>query len=126
MRSCGVICRLARPEGAGKGTRGLGLFLLPRVLPDGRRNSYRIVRLKDKLGTRSTASGEIVLEGAQAWRVGDINRGFVQMAEMINASRLSNAVRAAGLMRRAFLEAREVCMHRVAFGRRLIDFPLQR
>jgi len=55
--------------------------LLPRVLPDGRRNSYRIVRLKDKLGTRSTASGEIVLEGAQAWLVGDINRGFVQMAE---------------------------------------------
>jgi len=117
---------LARPEGAGKGTRGLGLFLLPRVLPDGRRNSYRIVRLKDKLGTRSMASGEVVMDGAEAWLVGDIDRGFVQMAEMINASRLSNAVRAAGLMRRAFLEAREVCMHRVAFGRRLIDFPLQR
>jgi acyl-CoA dehydrogenase len=122
---------LARPEGATPetpvlGTRGLGLFLLPRVLPDGGRNSYRIVRLKDKLGTRSMASGEVVLDGAEAWLVGDIDRGFVQMAEMINASRLSNAVRAAGLMRRAFLEAREVCIHRVAFGRRLLDFPLQR
>jgi acyl-CoA dehydrogenase len=117
---------LARPEGATHGTRGLGLFLLPRVLPDRRRNSYRIVRLKDKLGTRSMASGEVVLEGAEAYLVGDIDRGFLQMAEMVNASRLSNAVRAAGLMRRAFFEAREVCMHRVAFGRRLIDFPLQR
>ncbi|MBV8848781.1 MAG: acyl-CoA dehydrogenase family protein [Methylobacteriaceae bacterium] len=117
---------LARPDGATHGTRGLGLFLLPRSLPDGTNNSYRIVRLKDKLGTRSMASGEVVLEGAEAWLVGDIDRGFVQMAEMINASRLSNAVRAAGLMRRAFLEAREVCIHRVAFGRRLIDFPLQR
>jgi alkylation response protein AidB-like acyl-CoA dehydrogenase len=117
---------LARPEGAVHGTRGLGLFLLPRVLPDGGRNSYRIVRLKDKLGTRSMASGEVIMDGAEAWLVGDIGRGFVQMAEMINASRLSNAVRAAGLMRRAFLEAREVCVHRVAFGRRLIDFPLQR
>ena len=117
---------LARPEGASDGTRGLGLFLLPRVLPDGSRNSYRLVRLKDKLGTRSMASGEVVLEGAQAWLIGDVDRGFVQMAEMINASRLSNAVRAAGLMRRAFLEAREVCIHRVAFGRRLIEFPLQR
>jgi alkylation response protein AidB-like acyl-CoA dehydrogenase len=116
---------LARPEGATHGTRGLGLFLLPRVLPDGSRNSYRIVRLKDKLGTRSMASGEVVLDGAQAWLVGDLDRGFVQMAEMVNASRLSNAVRAAGLMRRAFLEAREVCIHRTAFGRRLIDFPLQ-
>jgi acyl-CoA dehydrogenase len=117
---------LARPEGASDGTRGLALFLLPRFLPDGSRNSYRIVRLKDKLGTRSMASGEVALEGAEAWLVGDIDRGFVQMAEMINASRLSNAVRAAGLMRRAFLEAREVCVNRVAFGRRLIDFPLQR
>jgi alkylation response protein AidB-like acyl-CoA dehydrogenase len=117
---------LARPEGAAQGTRGLGLFLLPRVLPDESRNSYRIVRLKDKLGTRSMASGEIVLDGAQAFLVGDIDRGFVQMAEMVNASRLSNAVRSAGLMRRAFLEAREVCRHRIAFGRRLIDFPLQR
>jgi acyl-CoA dehydrogenase len=117
---------LARPEGATHGTRGLGLFLLPRVLPDGSRNAYRIVRLKDKLGTRSMASGEIVLEGAQAFLVGDIDRGFVQMTEMVNASRLSNAVRAAGLMRRAFLEAREVCRRRIAFGRRLIDFPLQR
>ncbi len=117
---------LARPEGARNGTSGLGLFLLPRVLPDGGANSYRIVRLKDKLGTRSMASGEIVLDGAQAWLIGDLDRGFVQMAEMVNASRLSNAVRAAGLMRRAFHEAREVCRHRVAFGRSLMDFPLQR
>jgi hypothetical protein len=117
---------LARPEGTTHGTRGLGLFLLPRVLPDGSANSYRIVRLKDKLGTRSMASGEVVFDGAQAWLIGDIDRGFVQMAEMVNASRLSNAVRAAGLMRRAFHEAREVCRHRVAFGRRLVDFPLQR
>ncbi|HZY14354.1 MAG TPA: acyl-CoA dehydrogenase family protein [Beijerinckiaceae bacterium] len=117
---------LARPQGATDGTRGLGLFLLPRVLPDGTTNSYRILRLKEKLGTRSMASGEVVLEGAQAFLVGAIDRGFVQMAEMVNASRLSNAVRAAGLMRRAFLEARELCIHRLAFGRRLIDFPLQR
>jgi acyl-CoA dehydrogenase len=122
---------LARPEDATPetrvlGTRGLGLFLLPRVLPDGGMNSYRIVRLKDKLGTRSMASGEVVLDGAEAWLVGDLDRGFVQMAEMVNASRLSNAVRSAGMMRRAFNEAREVCRHRVAFGRRLMDFPLQR
>jgi alkylation response protein AidB-like acyl-CoA dehydrogenase len=117
---------LARPEGATYGTRGLGLFLLPRVLPDGSRNSHRIVRLKDKLGTRSMASGEVIIDGAEAWLVGDIDRGFVQMTDMINASRLSNAVRAAGLMRRAFLEARQVCTHRIAFGRRLIEFPLQR
>jgi acyl-CoA dehydrogenase len=52
-----VALMLARPEGAPEGTAGLALFALPRRLKDGSRNSYRIVRLKDKLGTRSMASG---------------------------------------------------------------------
>ena len=55
---------LARPAGAPDGLKGVSLFLLPRHLPDGARNAYRIVRLKEKLGTRSMASGEISLAGA--------------------------------------------------------------
>jgi alkylation response protein AidB-like acyl-CoA dehydrogenase len=115
---------LARPEGGSAGTRGLGLFLMPRLLPDGALNAYRVIRLKDKLGTRSMASGEIKLDGARAWLVGELERGFVQMAEMINQSRLSNAVRSAGMMRRALHEALCVARGRQAFGRRLIDLPL--
>jgi acyl-CoA dehydrogenase len=114
---------LARPEDAVPGTAGLALFLLPRELPD-RPNGYRILRLKDKLGTRSMASGEIRLEGATAYLVGDLGRGFVQMTDMINNSRLSNGVRAAGLMRRALSEALFVASERRAFGRRLIELPL--
>jgi alkylation response protein AidB-like acyl-CoA dehydrogenase len=121
-----VALVLARPESAGPGTKGLGLFLLPRRLADGSPNHYRIVRLKDKLGTRSMASGEIRLDGAVAYLVGDPGRGFVQMADMINMSRLSNGMRAAGLMRRAFFEALHVAQNRVAFGRRLIDMELAR
>lgn len=122
---------LARPSGAPPGIKGVGLFLLPRDLPEGRRNAYRIVRLKDKLGTRSMASGEIRLEGAVAHLVGDDPRevpgaGFRQMADMVNNSRLSNGVRAAGLMRRAVTEAFYVARRRHAFGRALIDMPLMR
>jgi acyl-CoA dehydrogenase len=117
---------LARPVGAPAGTRGLGLFLLPRVLPDGTQNACHIVRLKDKLGTRSMASGEIRLEGATAYPVGDLAAGFRQMADMINNSRLSNGVRAAGLMRRAVTEALYVAHHRTAFGRHLVELPLMR
>jgi acyl-CoA dehydrogenase len=117
---------LARPVGAPAGTRGLGLFLLPRVLPDGTPNAFRIVRLKDKLGTRSMASGEIRLGGATAYPVGDLTAGFRQMADMINNSRLSNGVRAAGLMRRAVTEALYVAQRRTAFGRRLVELPLMR
>ena len=92
---------LARIDGAPAGMKGVSLFLLPRTLPDGTANAYRIVRLKDKLGTRSMASGEIRLEGARAYLVGEAGRGFQQMADMVNNSRLCNGVRAAGLMRRA-------------------------
>jgi acyl-CoA dehydrogenase len=115
---------LARPDGAVPGTKGLALFLLPRELPDGSPNAYRILRLKDKLGTRSMASGEIRLEGATAYLVGELGRGFAQMTDMINNSRLSNGVRAAGLMRRALSEALFVARERRAFGKRLVDLPL--
>ena len=117
---------LARTGDVASGIRGVSLFLLPRHLPDGSANSYRIVRLKDKLGTRSMASGEIRLDGALAWLVGEEGRGFVQMADMVNNSRLSNGVRAAGLMRRALGEAFYIARHREAFGRKLIELPLMR
>ncbi len=119
-----VVMLLARPEGAGPGTRGVGLFLMPRRLDDGSQNHYRIVRLKDKLGTRSMASGEIKLEGAIAYAVGKLDRGFVQMAEMVNSSRLSNGVKSTALMRRAHHDAMTVARNRVVFGSRIIDKPL--
>jgi alkylation response protein AidB-like acyl-CoA dehydrogenase len=121
-----VVMLLARPQGAVGGTRGVGLFLMPRRLDDGSPNHYRIVRLKDKLGTRSMASGEIKLEGAVAYAVGKLDRGFVQMAEMVNSSRLSNGVKSAALMRRAHHDAMTVAANRVVFGSRIIDLPLAR
>jgi acyl-CoA dehydrogenase len=72
------------------------------------------------------ASGEIRLEGALAYLVGDAQRGFVQMVDMINMSRLSNGMRAAGMMRRALTEALFWARNRVAFGKRLIEMPLMR
>ena len=121
-----VVMLLARPEGAPTGTRGVGLFLMPRFLDDGSANHYRIVRLKEKLGTRSMASGEIKLEGAIAYAVGRLDRGFVQMAEMVNSSRLSNGVKSTALMRRACHDAMTVATNRVVFGHRIIDLPLGR
>lgn len=115
---------LARVDGGLAGMKGVSLFLLPRQLDDGSANHYRIIRLKDKLGTRSMASGEIRLEGAVAYLVGEQGRGFVQMADMVNNSRLSNGVRAAGLMRRAVAEAEYIASERRAFGKRLADMPL--
>lgn len=121
-----VALLLARPEGAPAGTRGLALFALPRQLKDGRRNAYRIVRLKDKLGTRSMASGEILLEGAVAYLVGEADQGLKQMMEQVNLSRLSHGVRAAAMMRRCVNEAMVCARTRSAFGKTIIDYPLLR
>src|SRR6185312_16666338 len=65
-------------------------------------------------------------EGATAFLVGDPQQGFKQMADMINMSRLSNGMRAAGLMRRALTEALFVARNREAFGGRLEKLPLMR
>ncbi|WP_313297218.1 acyl-CoA dehydrogenase family protein [Diaphorobacter sp.] len=115
---------LAHVEGDPAGMKGISLFLLPRTLDDGSTNSYRIIRLKEKMGTRSMASGEIRLDGATAYLVGERGRGFVQIADMVNNSRLSNGVRSSGMMRRAVAEAEFVAHERIAFGKRLEDMPL--
>lgn len=119
-----VIVLLARPEGAQEGTRGLGLFAVPRELESGERNRYRIVRLKDKLGTRSMATGELAFDGALAYQLGELDQGFRHMTEMINTSRLSNGVKSAALMRRAVHDAQVVAQNRTVFGRKLIEQPL--
>lgn len=121
-----VVLLIARPEGAPKGNKGLALFAMPRRLDDGSRNRYRIARLKDKLGTRSMPSGEVIFEGAVAYLVGTIDQGLKQMLDQVNLSRLSHGVRAAAMMRRCLNESMVVARSRVVFGQRMINIPLQR
>jgi alkylation response protein AidB-like acyl-CoA dehydrogenase len=118
------ILALARPEGAAAGTAGLGLFLLERPLQDAR--TFRIERLKPKLGTRSMPTGEVTLEGAPAVLVGAVDAGFKQMANMLNLSRLYNAVVSCGAIGRGWLEARSYAQSRVAFGKKVYDHALAR
>ena len=121
-----LILTLARPEGAGAGTRGLGLFLVPKRLPDGERNRYRIERVKEKLGMRSFASGEVTFNGALALLIGGPGQGWLQMTEMLNITRLGCALAASALAQRSFVEALTHARGRVAFGKPLADLPLMR
>lgn len=124
--SADVVVLLARPEGAQAGGKGLGLYFMPRTLPDGSRNSYKIARIKDKLGSNSMASGEVILDGAIAYLLGDPTRGLKHMLEMVNSSRVSHLARAAGMMRRCLNEALAATRTRNAFGKAVIDHPLMR
>jgi putative acyl-CoA dehydrogenase len=104
---------------------GLTCFLLPRVLPDGTRNTFAIQRLKDKLGNRSNASSEIEFDGSTwARRVGEEGRGVATIIEMVAATRLDCVTGAAALMRQAVARATHHAAHREAFGGTLADKPL--
>ncbi|MEU6537349.1 acyl-CoA dehydrogenase family protein [Streptomyces sp. NPDC047000] len=105
---------------------GLSCFLVPRVLPDGSRNVFRVQRLKDKLGNRSNASAEPEFDGTVAWRVGPEGRGVKTIIDMVNCTRLDCVMMSAALMRRTLVEAGHHTRHRRAFGARLVDQPLMR
>lgn len=120
----GLALATARPEGAPPGSKGLGLYLVPSHLKDGSPNGYSIRRLKDKLGTKGLATGEIDLEGAEVIEVAAPPNGLKIMMEALEYSRIHNAVGAAGVTRRAFLEAASWAAHRQAFGKEIVNYPM--
>ena len=128
----GLGLTLARPQGATEGaTEGaaeggdrLGLYLVPARAPDGTPNRYRIRRLKDKLGTRGLATGEIELDDAHAVEVAPPPEGLRTMMAALGYSRIHNAMAATGIQRRAFAEALAHAETRTAFGHRLAAYPM--
>jgi putative acyl-CoA dehydrogenase len=105
---------------------GLSCFVVPRFGPDGDPNGLRFQRLKDKLGNRSNASGEVELDGASARLLGEEGRGVATVIEMVNHTRLDCAIGAASGMRQAVAQATHHAAHRAAFGSTLTDQPLMR
>ncbi len=105
---------------------GITCFLVPRWLPDGTRNPFTILRLKDKLGNKANASSEIEYDGTFAHRLGAPGRGVQTIIEMVHHTRLDTAMAPAGLMRAALAEAVQWARGRTVFQKRLIDQPLMR
>ena len=105
---------------------GLSCFLVPRVLPDGSRNTFRIQRLKDKLGNRSNASSEPEFDDTVAWLVGDEGKGVRTIIDMVTMTRLDCVLGSAAGTRAALAQAAHHVRHRAVFGAKLIDQPLMR
>jgi acyl-CoA dehydrogenase len=115
---------LARPEGNAAGGRGLAMFYVE-VRDDRRRlNDLRVLRLKDKLGTRQMPTAELALEGTVAHLVGMPADGTRAITPMLGITRLWNAVIAAGSLRRGLALARDYAVRREAFGGPIGDHPL--
>jgi putative acyl-CoA dehydrogenase len=117
---CDLFLVLAQAPG------GLSCFLVPRVLPDGTHNVFRIQRLKDKLGNRSNASSEPEFDGTVAWLVGGEGAGIRTIIEMVAMTRLDCVTGSASGMRAAVSQAIHHTRHRQAFGGPLADKPVMR
>jgi len=103
----------------------LSCFLVPRWKPDETKNGIIINRLKDKLGNRSNASSEVEFVDALGWLVGVEGRGVATIIEMVNHTRLDCMLGAAGLMEQSKLQAMHHSNFRGAWGKMLIEHPLQ-
>jgi acyl-CoA dehydrogenase len=99
---------LARLPDAPPGTRGISLFLVPKMLPDGTRNDVACTGIEHKLGihaspTCSMAFGEA--GGAVGWLVGAENRGLACMFTMMNKARLFTGLQGVAIAERAYQQA---------------------
>jgi putative acyl-CoA dehydrogenase len=103
---------------------GLTLFAVPRMLETGGSNTWRLIRLKEKLGNRSNATAEVELDDTWGVRIGEEGRGLRTMLGTISAIRLDSVLIATGLMRHAVVRALHHARNREAFGSPLVEKPL--
>ena len=113
----------ARPEGAPRNVRGLGLYLVPRRRADGSLN-YAVRRLKDKIATCSVPTGEVELRESEGWLLGQPEHGIYLILEVLNVSRVANSMGSTALAQRALADALAFAEQRFVFGKPLIEQPL--
>jgi alkylation response protein AidB-like acyl-CoA dehydrogenase len=121
-----TLARIEGVDAAAAADSRLSLFYLETAAPGGGLNGIRLLRLKDKLGTRALPTAELELAGAIAHPVGPPGAGVRTIATMLNITRLYNGVCAASTIRRAVDLARDYAHRRIAFGRPLAAQPLHR
>ena len=118
---------LARTPGASEGTRGISLFLVPKMLPDGSRNDLRCVSIEHKMGIH--ASPTCVMSygdegGATGWLVGPENGGMAAMFTMMNNARLNVGLQGVGIAERATQRAVAYALERKQGLRNRLAVPI--
>ncbi|MEO1468450.1 MAG: acyl-CoA dehydrogenase family protein [Pseudomonadota bacterium] len=109
---------LARLPDAPAGTRGISLFLVPKVIPNadgtlGARNALRPVSLEHKMGLHGSPTCVMEFDGATGWMVGEANRGLAAMFTMMNNARLGVGVEGIAIAEAATQAALAWAMERV-------------
>jgi alkylation response protein AidB-like acyl-CoA dehydrogenase len=106
------------------GSKGLGLFYIELRDNDKNLNGIKILRLKDKLGTKALPTAELKLDGTLAKMVAPAGEGVKTIASLFNITRIYNACTSIGSMRRLLFLAKDYAHKRKAFGHDLKELPL--
>ncbi|MGW4096699.1 acyl-CoA dehydrogenase [Mycobacterium sp. NPDC004974] len=114
---------LARPEGAGPGTKGLSLFFVPKFLFDfetgelGERNGVYVTNVEHKMGLKASATCELTFgqhdKPAVGWLVGEVHNGIAQMFDVIEQARMMVGTKAIATLSTGYLNALEYAKERV-------------
>ena len=114
---------LARPEGAGPGTKGLSLFMVPKFLFDGEtgepgeRNGAFVTNVEHKMGLKVSATCELTFGQhgvpAKGWLVGEVHEGIAQMFDVIEQARMMVGTKAIATLSTGYLNALEYAKERV-------------
>jgi len=122
---------LARLPDAPQGTRGISLFLVPKILPDGTRNDLRCVSIEHKMGIHASPTCVMAYGdegGATGWLIGEENRGMAAMFTMMNNARLNVGLQGVSIAEAATQQAVAYARERVQGSRegrpaRIIEYP---
>ncbi|AKP61258.1 acyl-CoA dehydrogenase [Mycobacteroides abscessus] len=114
---------LARPEGAGPGTKGLSLFFVPKFIPNfetgepGERNGVFVTNVEHKMGLKVSATCELSFGQhgvpAKGWLVGEVHNGIAQMFDVIEQARMMVGTKAIATLSTGYLNALEYAKTRV-------------
>ena len=96
---------LARTPDSPEGTKGISLFIVPKILEDGSRNSLQAIGLEHKLGIHGSPTCTMEYAGAKGWLIGGENAGMRCMFTMMNSARLNVGVQGVGIAERAYQQA---------------------
>ncbi|MEZ5654524.1 MAG: acyl-CoA dehydrogenase [Sphingobium sp.] len=112
-----VLAKVAHEDGSlPEGSKGISLFIVPKILQDGSRNDVMVAGLNHKMGNRGTSNCMFNLgenDGAIGWLVGTEGQGLAQMFQMMNEARISVGMGAAALAYRGYRHAAQYAVERL-------------
>jgi 3-(methylthio)propanoyl-CoA dehydrogenase len=114
---------LARIEGAPQGSKGISMFIVPKVLEDGTRNDVRCIGVEEKMGIHASPTCTLAYEGATGWLIGEENKGLAAMFTMMNAARINVGMEGVGVAEAAYQKALAYAKERRQGGKLIIEHP---